>query len=401
MLIHFKVKNFSCFKDKAKISLKPGRVSERFEDNVSVISNSLKLSKISVIAGENAGGKTSFMIALDFFRNMIKGNINRALSVFSHNFDSEIPQEFEICAVVDDIIYTYFVKVDTYSVIKEQLHVRKVNQGEKLNKEVFIRERVDISIKQEGKFRIITTTSTSETNENYIPREYNELYKNSDSSKLLITILDTLDVEIIKPFVKWIKTQLIIDTPKNYHLSKFEEIEESEYNLEIISDGSFLEIFRLVDQSIVKIEVDEKEPFKDTKIMRERSDGSLLESKLEDDSTGVRDFFNKSILIWKVIHKDVTLFADEMDKVLNVVLASKILSYIKGSEHKGQFIFSTHNAFHLNTIDFMKEQIFFIDKNIDTLSSELYSLADFKEYRYSQPDVYNLYLRGMFGAITK
>ena len=157
----------------------------------------------------------------------------------------------------------------------------------------------------------------------------------------------------------------------------------------------------MVDSSIINIDIDDQEPFKDTKIIRKRSDDSELITKLEDDSTGVKDFFNKAINIWKVINNDATLFADEMDKVLNVVLASKVLSYIKGSEHNGQFIFSTHNALHLNTIDFMKEQIFFINKNIDSLSSELYSLADFKEYRYSQPDVYLLYLRGLFGAVPK
>lgn len=402
MLIYFKTKNFSCFKDEAKISLKPGRVSERFEDNVTIVNKNLKLSKISVIAGENAGGKTSFILALDFLRNMIKGNIGRALSVFSYNFDNKIPQEFEICVAIEDIIYTYFVKVDNFSVIEENLNIRKVNQNEKYNKKVFSKKRISIETKKEGKISVITATSEEYANISYIPKEYNEIKsKFNNNSKLLINVFDALNVEVVKPFVSWIRNKLIIDIPKNYHLSKFEELEENEYNLEIILNDSFLDIFRLVDQSIINIKVDEKEPFKDTIIIRERFDGSTLETKLEDDSTGVRDFFKKSILIWKVINRDVTLFADEMDKVLNVVLASKILSYIKGTEHKGQFIFSTHNAFHLNTIDFMKEQIFFIDKNIDTLSSEIYSLGDFKEYRYSQPDVYNLYLRGLFGAVTK
>jgi hypothetical protein len=47
----------------------------------------------------------------------------------------------------------------------------------------------------------------------------------------------------------------------------------------------------------------------------------------------------------------------------------------------------------------MKEQLNFITKNSDSLSSELYSLADFKDYRYEKADVYDLYLKGILGGV--
>lgn len=404
MLLYYKTKNFGCFKDEVNFSLKPGKVTERFEDNVTVINDKLKISKIAVIAGENAGGKTSFMTSLDFLRNLIKGNVKKTLNSFCYNFDSSNAQKFEICVVVSEKIYTYYLEIDSYSKIFEKLEIRNATQSEKYNKVVFSSKRETLDISQQGKFKVITMTFSSDTNTLFIDSKYKSILSNMNSSnddKLLINSLDAMGMEVVRPFVTWIKEKLIIDTPKNLHLSVYEELEENESNLEIMKDNSFLEIFRLVDSSIIEIDINDKDPFKETKIIRTRDDDSRLVTKIEDDSTGVRDFFNKSLKIWKVIHKDATLFADEMDKVLNVVLASKVLSYIKGSEHNGQFIFSTHNAFHLNTIDFMKEQIFFINKNIDTLSSELYSLSEFSEYRYSQPDVYTLYLKGLFGAVPR
>lgn len=404
MLLYYKTKNFGCFKDEVNFSLKPGKVTERFEDNVTVINNKLKISRVAVIAGENAGGKTSFMTSLDFLRNLIKGNIKKTLNSFCYNFDSSIPQEFEICVAVSDKIYTYHLEIDSYSKILEKLEIRNSNQSEKYNKVVFSSKRETLDVSQQGKFKVISMNFSSDTDTPFIDNKYKSILSNMDSSnatKLLITLVDAIGVPIVRPFVTWIKEKLIIDTPKNVHLGVYEELEENESNLEIMKDNSFFEIFRLVDSSIVKLEVNDKDPFKETKIIREREDDSCFVTKIEDDSTGVRDFFNKSLKIWKVINQDATLFADEMDKVLNAVLASKVLSYIKGSEHKGQFIFSTHNAFHLNTIDFMKEQIFFINKNLDTLSSELYSLSEFSEYRYSQPDVYTLYMKGLFGAVPR
>lgn len=404
MLLYYKTKNFGCFKDEVTFSLKPGKVTDRFEDNVTVINDKLKVSKIAVIAGENAGGKTSFMTSLDFLRNLIKGNVKKTLNYFCYNFDSSIPQEFEICVAVSDKIYTYHLEIDSYSKIFEKLEIRNSTQSEKYNKVVFSNKREKLDVTQQGQFKVTSLEFSSYIDTPFIDDKYKSILSNMDSSnatKLLITLVDAIGVPVVRPFVTWIKENLIIDTPKNVHLSVFEELEENESNLEIMKDKSFLEIFRLVDSSIIEIDINDKDPFKETKIIRTRDDDSRLVTKLEDDSTGVRDFFNKSLKIWKVIHSDATLFADEMDKVLNVVLASKVLSYIKGSEHKGQFIFSTHNAFHLNTIDFMKEQIFFINKNIDTLSSELYSLSEFKEYRYSQPDVYTLYLKGLFGAVPR
>lgn len=66
---------------------------------------------------------------------------------------------------------------------------------------------------------------------------------------------------------------------------------------------------------------------------------------------------------------------------------------------KGQFIFTTHNVLHINTIDFMKEQIYFVNKNLEDLSSEMYPLSAFPEYRYEKYDVYDLYLRGLLGGV--
>ena len=103
--------------------------------------------------------------------------------------------------------------------------------------------------------------------------------------------------------------------------------------------------------------------------------------------------------IYKVIYENKILFADELDRSLNPILADKIISLIHGSDHKGQFIFTTHNVLHLNLEKYMKEQIYFVTKNVETLQSEIYSLAEFTDVDYnSGVNLYEYYLRGVLGG---
>ena len=92
------------------------------------------------------------------------------------------------------------------------------------------------------------------------------------------------------------------------------------------------------------------------------------------------------------------VFADEMDRVLNPVLSDRVISFICGKNHSGQFVFTTHNVLHLDLKNYMKEQIYFITKDIETLESELYSLADFPEIRYETTKIYEFYMKGILGG---
>jgi len=407
MLINFKTKNFCSFKEEAVFSLKPGKVTKRFENNVINIKDKIKISKFAVIVGENAGGKTSFIKAIHFFKTLIcSDGYIRSIKSFCYNFDDNIPQSFEISALVDEKIYTYSLEIDSLYILSEKLYVRSYSQPEAKNQYIFKSIRTNCKKDLTDSNHILSEESDLDINDKLIPREFQFLSKNGESSKLkskssiFLKILYTLNAPIIKPFYDWIHNNLIVDISKikDNDLNIYKDILESERRIEILKKPEFLDIFKLVDSSIVGIEIDEKYPFTDTKIVRRMKDNSSLIIKLSHDSTGVIAFFSWGIQLWKVIYEDATLFADEMDDVLNVILASKIINYMKANVQYGQFIFSTHNIFHLNTIDYMKEQLFFIGKNVDTLSSELYTLADFKEYSYEQPEVYNLYLKGLLGA---
>ncbi|MEE1443087.1 MAG: hypothetical protein UGF43_05665 [Blautia sp.] len=98
------------------------------------------------------------------------------------------------------------------------------------------------------------------------------------------------------------------------------------------------------------------------------------------------------------MYENKIVFADEMDRVLNPVLSDRVIAFLNGKEHNGQFVFSTHNVLHLDLKTYMKEQIYFITKGREELNSELYSLSDFPEVRYETSKIYEFYMKGILGG---
>lgn len=154
----------------------------------------------------------------------------------------------------------------------------------------------------------------------------------------------------------------------------------------------------MVDYSICGMELDTENLYRKTVLIRKDADGTAYRRELQMDSSGVREFFAFALQLYRVIYENAVVFADEMDRVLNPILSDRVISLINGREHHGQLVFTTNNVLLLNLASLMKEQIYFITKDQSTLRSEIYSLADFPEIRYTSPRIYELYVKGLFGV---
>lgn len=195
--------------------------------------------------------------------------------------------------------------------------------------------------------------------------------------------------------VDWMSNKL---RPESLTNDKSEDVVSLEENIRIMKDTRYLSIFRMVDYSICGIEVNDEQPYLKSIVIRKDEDGNTFRRELQMDSTGVREFFAWAVEIYRVVYENKIVFADEMDRVLNPILLDRVIAFINGSEHTGQFIFSTHNVLHLDLKTYMKEQIYFITKSRDSLSSEIYSLSDFPEVRYETTKIYEFYMKGILGG---
>ena len=362
-----------------------GKVKKRFPDNYTTTLIGYDLLKTAVIVGENAGGKSNFINSLKYLKSLFDTNL-KVQSVNAYiNTDTlvneKIPkQRFNIVFVArNHFVYEYEVVVDSLGIYSEKLLRSQLRK--RAASEVFEIKRDSDSkyIQKRGKAKEIATV----------------LENSNNSYGLFVSKLALLGNADAAETVDWMADVLY---PGTLPSEQVENIIRQESDIEILKDPRYVEIFRMVDYSICGIEVDEEKPYSKTMIIRSNANGQTFKRELSQDSTGVREFFAWAVQIFRVVYADKVVFADEMDRVLNPILSERVIAYINGMEHKGQFIFSTHNVLHLNLKTYMKEQIYFITKNRENLVSELYSLADFPEVRYDKTKIYEFYMKGILGG---
>lgn len=407
MLISYKFKNFCSFAEKAEFDLlAPGnKVKNRFPDNYIETEVGYDILKTAVLIGENAGGKTNFINSLSFFKSMFgdnkmvhayKGLVNINNLETSTNEECHTQQEFDISVINGmGIIYHYNLQIDEYCIVHEEFSYRTAKDGQ---------EKIILSV---GRSKIDTKSEENEMSVEYdiaTKKSYLEIvnvFEQPAHTKgdmgLFISKLAILGDPHALEFVNWINSRLIVESQSNDY-SVYREWQRAEEDLRIIRDPRFLEILRMVDYSICSIEIDEEKPFSNSRIVRKTKDGKSFSRELKRDSGGVREFFAWAVQLFRVVYEDKVIFADEMDRVINPILAERMIAFINGKRHRGQFVFSSHNVLHLDLKNYMKEQIYFVTKNRDNLNSELYSLADFPEIRYETAKIYEFYMKGILGG---
>ncbi len=409
MLISYKFKNFCSFDQEAEFDLlaPANKVKNRFPDNYIQTDAGYDILKTAVVIGENAGGKTNFINSLFFLKSLFENNkvvrAHKGLININHtDIPSDkkpcTPQEFDIQVVGNTgTTYHYKLQIDEYCIVSEEFSYKKDKSSRE--KIVLFLERDKIDIKDVDKR--ITINVNYDLSVKNSKREIEEIYARPTHSNenvgLFITKIALLGDEHAMEFISWMNDRLIVESQSSDY-SLYREWQNVEEDVRIIEDPRFLDILRMVDYSICDIEIDEEKPFRNSRIVRKTKAGKSFSRELKSDSGGVREFFAWAVQLFRVVYEDKVIFADEMDRVINPILAERIVAFINGKEHRGQFIFSSHNVLHLDLKNYMKEQIYFVTKNRDSLNSELYSLADFPEIRYETAKVYEFYMKGILGG---
>lgn len=125
MLIQFSVSNFLSFDKKVTFSMAAGKerkYSERIFNN-----KKLKLTKLEVILGANASGKSNLISAFQFMQNMVLNGLPRGFSNKHYRLNPEMrnaPSEFEIKILCNSRIFSYgfSIVLSTGSILKEYLY---------------------------------------------------------------------------------------------------------------------------------------------------------------------------------------------------------------------------------------------------------------------------------------
>jgi AAA15 family ATPase/GTPase len=409
MLLMFKVKNCTSFKEETILDLRATSYKQH-PAHVIEINDKINLLKTNVLYGANASGKSNFIASMFWFKNYILSQLlsvdkkrntedieDSLFSFESFLLSGEIKEEseFDIIFIKNKRMFQYGFECTKDKVINEWYYID--------DKKIFERNELKIDL---GK-RYIKTLSN---------------YKKFPQKRLYLSILDYFlddnDKEklYLNDFVDFFVKDFNVFLEINFESSIKEIAGSYSVSNKLINDKNFRkkteEYLKVIDVGIVGLAVQEeirinkntdeeksKKTIKTTHNVYDNS-GDIIDTKcfdLKQESSGTLRFLSYIQVIIMMIENGGVFIVDEMSAKLHPLLTKFIVDlFQEKSNKKAQLIFTTHDISILTNKQFRRDEVVFIDKNING-ESNLYALSDLK---VREDATFNKdYIHGKYGAI--
>ena len=414
MLIEFKAKNFTSFKNEVTFSMVSSEKLQELSNNRIEIEADFHLLKSASIFGANGIGKSNLLNALGFIiaflqRSMLdsqEGKRNFKNLTFSLDNSSKVsPTEFEISFLLKKKIVTYNFALSQGDVSSESLVIDD-----------------DLIFKR--KFNEIVDYSSDffKTEE-----ELNLKFSLTNSNSLFLTVLSVTNTKIAEDIIEYLTKNInfLSGYGNNAKFTKNAIKENKSYKSKV------LDLLKVADFNITDLDIKqhkfEIKPFgdSDTEIPKEiveeardeatrllsrhniyDSEGMIVDSKLFDverfESSGTRVFLSLAGPIINVLEKGGVLVIDEADALLHPLVTKYLIELFNDIENThSQLIITSHNSNILDQELLRRDQIWFVEKD-ELEISHLTALSEYKfngsvvrsDERYAKN-----YLRGKYGAI--
>ena len=404
MLIMFRAKNYTSFKDDVVIDLRKG--SYREHPNHILHGKTHEVLKSLAIYGANASGKSNLISAIATFDEIVRSNffddekedipnkkVNTRLKPFLLSKESGEKIEFEI-VFYNEYLFQYGFSIQKGVILNEWLEV-----DESL---VFNREKT--SLKYGSKY------------EDQL-REFSKYRED----RLYISVLDYFISEdplkkIIKSFRSFFINQLnlyseliIESTIKGLNIElRYSNrlIEDDEFRKKVVTYVQKVDLGIddiIIEEEMIKTsDTNEMEKIPVLKTLHNIYDekNKVVDTKkfeLSYESSGTLRFISFIQQILEIIETGGVFIVDELSSRLHPILTKFIVELFTSSDNKkGQLIFVTHDVSLMNKDQFRRDEIGLVDKN-EKGESKFYTLYDLevrKDASYNKD-----YFRGKYGAI--
>ena len=409
MLLMFKVKNYTSFKNESILDMRATAYVQH-PNHVIHVNDKLGLLKATALYGANASGKSNFISAMFFFRQYIfsqfinkKENedfeindsaVKMKLEPFGLSNDVNDASEFDIIFLHNDRQIQYGFECTPKEVLNEWLFID--------DKKVFERTGVELSF----------------------GNKYQKLlgaYKKLPAERLYIAVLEYfLDEEgrkqVLDDFISFFNEDYNVFTEILFESTVKGLAGMIGLSKKLVSDIEYRKkverYLRLIDVGIKRLDVQTELIF-DEQTGRKRKeevvrtvhniydeDGNAVGEKLFDlrqESTGTLRFLAYIQNIIEMIADGGVFIVDEMSARLHPLLTKLIVDILCSSQNqKAQLIFTTHDISLLNNNQFRRDEVVFVDKN-ERGESSLYALSDLRVRE--DATFHKDYLQGKYGAI--
>ncbi len=409
MLLMFKVKNYTSFKNESILDMRATAYVQH-PTHVICVNDKLGLLKTTALYGANASGKSNLISAMFFFEQYIFSQfinknenedfesneigIKMKLEPFGLSNDTKNASEFDIIFLHNDKQIQYGFECTSKEVLNEWLFIN--------DKKVFERTGTELSFG--NKYQRMLGA-----------------YKKLPAERLYIAVLEYfLDEEakkvVLGDFISFFTNEYNVYTEILFESTVKGLAGMVGLSKKLVSNKAYRKkvehYLRLIDVGIKRLDVQTETIFdertgkkKKEKVVRTVHDiydetGNVVGEKLfglRQESTGTLRFLAYIQNIIEMISNGGVFIVDEMSARLHPLLTKLIVDIFCSSQNKkAQLIFTTHDISLLNNNQFRRDEVVFVDKN-ERGESSLYALSDLK---VREDATFNKdYLQGKYGAI--
>ena len=401
MLLEFSCSNHRSIRDEVLFSAIAG-TDRTHAENIERVAG-VEVLKAAVIYGANGSGKSNFIDAISFVKNLVSNSINhqpgQGILQTPHKLDGyERKSNYEIQFIVDGVRYAFGFSLKNMLVVEEYLYYfpngRQTKIFERVGEEYSagrnFRNRfnsckdvlkpnrlmlscaanfssVDEVIAAYHFFNDELVIYSSANQENWMNYSLHQINANEQMKAIVLKLLDALDTGIKDIHVDIKKEDLDVS-----HLPPF------------LSD------------EFKKVLLQEKIDAISAKVLYEGFETDLI----SEESTGIKKLFGILCPFIDIMVNGKVLVCDELETNLHESLLFGLVKQfvnMRGSK-PAQLIFTTHETGLLNLDLFRRDQIWFTEIKLADRSTDLFSLTEIKNVRKDE-NFGKGYIAGKYGAI--
>ena len=401
MLLEFRCSNHRSIRDEVLFSTIAG-TDKTHPENIEKVAD-VEVLKSSVIYGANGSGKSNFIDAIAFVKNLVSNSINhqpgQGILQVPHKLEGyERKSNYKIQFVVDGIRYAFGFSLRNMLVVEEYLYYfpngsqTKVfeRDGEEYSAGRNFRNRFNsckdvlkpnrLMLSCAANFSSVDEVTAayrffndelviynSGNQENWMNYSLHQINANEQMKAIVLKLLDALDTGIKDIHVDIKKEDLDVS-----HLPPF------------LSD------------EFKKVLLQEKIDAISAKVLYEGFETDLI----SEESTGIKKLFGILCPFIDIMVNGKVLVCDELETNLHESLLFGLVKQfvnMRGSK-PAQLIFTTHETGLLNLDLFRRDQIWFTEIKLADRSTDLFSLTEIKNVRKDE-NFGKGYIAGKYGAI--
>ena len=390
MILDFRFENFRSFRQEARLCLACNNSG-----------GGAMAHRVSAIYGANASGKTNIVNALAGMKFIVNENakLNSSDRLYYQPFafvaEEDVPYLSEVTFNISDKVYRYGYTSNETEILSEWLFmsVSYADFAKDVETAVYV---VDGDKVVEG----------------VLKNDVAALMPRKRKNTLALVKLDQENNSLAGAILKWFFDLEIVrayNDPLYYHYSHMHMFDKR-YKTKMMEFVKAADpTIAVAKQTTYISKVGDNFNARKTqiqfarKVIGTKNDFVTLPFD-EYESSGTQKMFCISGPFVDILKEGKVVVFDEVDAKFHPLLTRRLIDSFNNSESNkknAQLIVTTHDVGLIRSGVLQKDQVFFCDKNLNG-ESTLYSLSNFKKLNnYTDEQIAEKYLEGVFGAIPK